>query len=206
MKYRIFACISVLISVIHTLKAEEPPIRTSQFSVGIEKTRLIYGQYLYKNHLKARLNMSVYSEKFGFQYFRANIGYQTNIKNILLSGDYFFGSAFNGTYFNTGANLNVSAELFKRLLLAAQLSPWYDSGYGYTSCWEAKIGCKIITQIAIKIGYTTVPEYRMSEKRILGGFDFMVSKLYVSPYLSIGTKSNTGGRNIRVLFDFGYNF
>lgn len=180
--------------------------RKNQFAAGIENTRLVYGKYIYNNHITAKLDVSVYSEKLGFQYARGTVGYQTKIKFLELNGEYFFGSAFNGNYFNTGARLEVGATLIKRLLLDVKLVPWYDSGFGYTTCFEALAGCRITRHIDVKVGYTTVPEYRMSEKRFIGGFDFRVSRLSVSPYITMGRNADTGGNNIRVLFGFEYLF
>lgn len=186
--------------------AEEAASSTNKFSVGIENNRLIFGQYTYKDHFTAKLNVSAYSEKLPFQYVRATIGYKTNLNLLLLEGKYFFGSAFNGSYYNTGVLLNARAKFVKRLLVEASIAPWFDSGYKYNTCWEAQIGCVITKHIDIKIGYTTIPEYRMSENRIIGGFDFHVKHISVSPYLSVGTKSKDGGKNIRVLLGFEYNF
>lgn len=203
---RTFLFIIICAFTILLSKADESTSRTSQFSVGIENNRLVFGEYTYKNHFTGRLHVSVYSEKLGFQYVRATLGYKTTLKILDLSGNMFYGSAFNGSYYNCGARIDANATFFKRLLIDAALVPWYDSGYKYTTCWEAKIGCKITRHIDIKVGYTTIPEYRMSENRILAGFNFHISYLYVRPYLSIGTQSADGGKNIRVLLGFGYNF
>lgn len=203
---RIFNIILFLILSLVSVSLSAKEIKVSKFAAGIENTRLLFGQYTYKNHYTAKLNCSVYSEKFGYQYMRGTIGYQTKIKFLNLTGDFFFGSAFNRTYYNTGANIIAEAVLFKRLLIDANLTPWYDSGFGYKTCWQAKLGCKITPNINVKIGYSTIPEYRMSENRILGGFDFEVSHLSVSPYISIGNDSSSGGRNIRLLFSFRYDF
>lgn len=204
--FRTFLFIFLGVFTILSSRAGEPTSQISQFSVGIENNRLIFGEYTYKNHFTGRLNVSVYSEKLGFQYIRASIGYKTAIKMLDISGNLFYGSAFNGSYYNSGARIDANATFFKRLLVDATLAPWYDSGYKYTTCWEAKIGCKITRHIDIKVGYTTIPEYRMSEDRILAGFDFHTKYLYVRPYVSIGTQSADGGKNIRVLLGFGYHF
>lgn len=207
MKYiKTLLLISIVFLLADNAFSQELFQKTSKFEVGIENTRLLYGKYIYKDHLTAKLNVSVYSEKLGYQYIRGTIGYQTKIKNFNLSGEYFFGSAFNGNYFNTAVQLKADAVFVKRLLIDARILPWYDSGFGYTTCFEARLGCKITDKIDVKVGYTTVPEYRMSEKRIIGGFDFKVSHLYVSPYISFGRNADTGGNNIRVLFGFGYQF
>lgn len=204
--FRIYLFLIIGAFIIFPSNAGESISRVSEFSVGIENNRLVFGEYTYKNHFTGRLHISVYSEKFGFQYVRATLGYKTTIKLLDISGNLFYGSAFNGSYYNCGARIDANANFFKRLLVDATFAPWYDSGFKYTTCWEAKIGCKITRHIDIKVGYTTIPEYRMSENRILAGFDFHTSYLYVRPYLSIGTQSVDGGKNIRVLLGFGYNF
>lgn len=190
----------------HAQEIDSSTPKKNQWSVGIENTRLVYGKYIYNSHLTAKLDVSVYSEKIGFQYARATVGYQTRLKFLEIFGEGFFGSAFNGSYVNAGARIGANATLAQRLLLDAQVVPWYDSGWGYNTCFLARIGCKITKHIDIRMGYTTIPEYRMSEKRVIGGFDFHVNHLYVSPYLSVGTDSKTGGNNIRVVFGFGYLF
>lgn len=201
----ILAVTAILLSCITTY-SQNAPSALSRFDIGIENTRLIFGQYTYKDHYTARINVSAYSEKPGYQYVRASFGYKRSLSAVNLEGKAFFGSAFNGSYYNTGAIVSADTRLAGRLLLDAVLAPWYDSGFGYTTCWEAKIGCVITNHIDIKAGYTTLPEYRMDEKRVLFGFDFHVSQLYVEPYLSIGTKASDGGKNIRVVFGFGYRF
>ena len=179
---------------------------TSHFAVGIDNTRLIYGKYSYKDHLSAKLNISVYSEKISFQYIRATVGYRTSIKRLNLEAAYFWGNAFNASYYNTGAFITADIVLIRRLLLDATLAPWYDSNFGYTTCWEGKIGCKITDHINLKLGFTSIPEYRMSENRGIACVDFHVSKLYVTPYLTAGLKASDGGKNIRIGFRFGYQF
>lgn len=205
---KLISWIILIFSTYYNGRAEEiyQTVPVSQFSVGIDNTRLIYGKYTYKNHLSAKLNVSAYSEKISFQYVRGTIGYKNSLKCFNFEGSYFFGSALNRFYYNTGANITGEVILIKRLLLDATLSLWYDSGFGYKTCWEGRIGCKITDHINIRLGYTTIPEYRMSEKRFIGGFDFHVSNLYVSPYITAGTKSSEGGKNIRVGFGFEYKF
>ncbi|MCH5246396.1 MAG: hypothetical protein J1E84_08020 [Muribaculaceae bacterium] len=204
-KYLISSLLFLLLGSL-AIEAQNSKQNNHIFSVGIENTRFVYGQYIYKQHLITKLDISVYSEKLGFQYARGTIGYQRSFAMVNLRGEYIFGSSFNRSYYNTGAMIAADALFAKRLILNAKISPWYDSGYGYTTCYEAKIGCKITDHIDINAGYTNIPEYRMAENRIIAGFDFHVSKLYVAPYLSIGTKSNQGGKNIRILMGFGYEF
>ncbi|MCH5215467.1 MAG: hypothetical protein J1F10_00895, partial [Muribaculaceae bacterium] len=166
LKFLVFAFFLYIPSVVN---AEEESYYPNKFSLGIENNRLIFGQYTYKDHFTAKLNVSAYSEKLSFQYARATLGYKTSLNLFLLEGKYFFGSAFNGSYYNTGVILNARAKLVRRLLVGATIAPWFDSGYKYNTCWNAEVGCVITRHIDIKLGYTTLPEYRMSENRIIGG-------------------------------------
>ena len=50
--------------------------------------------------------------------------------------------------------------------------------------------------------YTTVPEYRMSEKRIRAGFIFKDNNLSVSPIMSIPAKKDF--KSMRVLVSMDY--
>lgn len=207
--FTILSLLTVLLSCHLTADAQESEQqgrRRSQFAVGIENTRLVYGKYTYNEHLTVKLNLSAYSEKIAYQYVRATVGYRTTVSNLNLEGSGFWGSSFNGFYYNAGAKIAGDMVLAKRLILETSLVPWYDSGYKYTTCWDGKVGCIITYHINIKMGYTTIPEYRMSEKRLIGSLDFHVSNLYVTPYITVGTKSSAGGRNIRVGFGFEYRF
>lgn len=205
---KLISCVILLFLTHNNGRSQEISQATpvSQFAIGIDNTRLIYGKYTYKQHLSAKLNVSAYSEKISFQYMRGTIGYKTSIKCFNIEGSYFFGSTLNRFYYNTGANFAGDIILAKRLLIDATLSLWYDSGFGYKTCWQGRIGCRITDHINIRLGYTTIPEYRMSENRLVGGFDFYVSNLYVSPYITVGTKASDGGKNLRVCFGFGYQF
>ena len=87
------------------------------------------------------------------------------------------------------------------------MNPHYDSGYGYKTCYNAGLGVVITSDINIFGRYTTIPEYRMSEKRAHIGLDFHVKNLNVIPVLSIGTTATeSGSKNLRVLMSFNYRF
>lgn len=205
---KLISCVILLFSTHYYGRAQEisQTVPVSQFAVGIDNTRLIYGKYTYKKHLSVKLNVSAYSEKISFQYVRGTVGYKSSVKCLNIEGSCFFGSALNRFYYNTGAKVTADIILAKRLLIDSSLLFWYDSGFGYKTCWEGRIGCKITDHINIRLGYTTIPEYRMPENRLIGSFDFYVSNLYVSPYITAGAKSSDGGKNIRVGFGFGYQF
>ncbi len=180
----------------------------SKVGVGVKNNRYIYGELMFKDHYALGLNVSVFSEKIGFQYAKAYFGYRNSIiKNLdyTVSGE--FGSALNGSYYSGGAKAGITYTAFKRLFIDAVINPHYDSGYGYKTCFSAGPGVIITNEIDFFVKYTTIPEYRMSEERLHIGFDFKVKKLSVTPILSVGTSAqNGGGKNFRILMSFNYIF
>lgn len=178
----------------------------SQISVGVKNNRYVYGEYLLKNHYEAGIEVSVFSEKLGFQYARGRVGYTNSFGNFSADGKAYYGSAFNRSFYDAGASAHAKFTVKERVFVGATLNPHYDSGYGYTTCYEAGLGVNITPEIDIFANYTTIPEYRMSEKRIHLGLDFKVDNLRVSPILSAGTSASDGGKNVRVLVNFNYKF
>lgn len=178
----------------------------AQISVGVRDNRHIFCEYLLKNNYLFKLEESVYAESFGFQTLRADVAYTSTVSNLQYSGGLYFGSAYNGSYFITGANINLRLTLFKRLLLMGGLNPHYDSQVKYKTCYAAGAGVRITKNIDFSVAYTTIPEYRMSENRVKGGFRFSVSKLEVEPQLSISVKGNDRFKTLRALMSFKYTF
>lgn len=81
-----------------------------------------------------------------------------------------------------------------------------DRANGYNTCYEAVAGVSIVKAINLLAGYSTIPEYRQSEKRALVGFDFHVGHLNVSPVLSLATTGASKANRLRLLMNFNYQF
>lgn len=178
----------------------------SQISVGIRNNRFINVSYLYKDHYSIKLEQSVFSESFGLQYMRGYVGYQTALGDFQLKGSAYFGATFNRLYFSTGTSADVRFRPSQWLIVDARLTPHYDSGFGYTTCYYGGIGCGITKQIDILAAFTNIPEYRMPEKRFNIGFDFHVKNLKVIPRLSLNISRNSGPKSLRPLIDLEYTF
>lgn len=179
----------------------------AQISVGIRNNRFVNVSFLYKDHYSARLEQSIFSEKFGLQYMRGYLGYKTPIGKMLeLSGTAYFGATFNRFYYSTGASLEVRLRPYRILIVDGKFNPHYDSGFGYTSCYYAGLGSYITKQIDVLIGFSNIPEYRMPEKRLSIGFDFHVKNIAVRPKLSLNLSSDAGPKSIRPIIDFEYTF
>lgn len=181
-------------------------LASAQISVGMRDNRFIYGAYTYKGHYVATLEQSVFSEKMGYQYMRGYAGYRGEAKIFNYSAVGYFGSTFNRSYWSAGAKANVNCLIKNLLILDGTLNPHYDSGDGYSTCWNAGGGFRLTRHIDLLAAYGNIPEYRMPEYRLKAGFKFHVGALSVAPRLSMMIRSGHRERSIRTLIDFNYNF
>lgn len=179
---------------------------TAQFSVGLRDTRYFYGQYTLHQHYFGRIEQSVYSEAISHQYMRGYLGYKTLWQNWNFEGSVYFGSTFNRNYHNEGAMLNAKYSFWKRLFISGTFNPHHDSDYGYKTCFNAYGGVNITNALDVIAGYSTLPEYRMSEKRVRIGVDFHTGALNVSPLVSLATTGASKTNRLRMMVSFNYNF
>lgn len=179
---------------------------SAQISAGIRDSRYVYGTYSLNSGLKFTLEHSLYSEKPGFQRIGAAIGYGS----VLPAGFDWRANIFGATTWNRNYQVaSADASLgyhYSRMGLHATINPRYDSGLHYMTCWQAGVSVKITAPIAFVADYTTIPEYRMSERRIAAGFRFCDNALSVTPRLSFSADDNTAFKNIRVLISMNYDF
>lgn len=178
----------------------------AQISVGSRSNRFIYVTFMYKDHYNVRLEQSLFSEKFGLQYIRGYVGYNTSVGVLGFKGTAYFGSTFNRFYYSTGASAEVRIRPHRLLIIDGKFNPHYDSGFRYATCYYGGAGVCITKQIDILVGYTNIPEYRMPEKRLNMGFDIHVKNLTVRPRLSLNLSSNSGPKSLRPFIDFEYTF
>lgn len=175
-------------------------------SVGVRQNRHVFGEFLLKDHYLFRLEQSVYSQKIGFQTLRADVAYTGAVGGLRYTCGLYFGGAYNRSYGLTGAKIGLDYTAFRRLIVMGELNPHYDSGLKYKTCFSAGLGVLITKAIDIKAAYTTIPEYRMSEKRVRAGFDFHVAHLAVVPEVSMSVSGNDKYKTLRALMSFKYSF
>lgn len=178
----------------------------ARFEAGVRDNRHVYASYTLRSHYVFKIEQSVYAEKFGYQYIRAYAGYKGAAASLSYSGQAYFGTAYNGSYRSFGALAGARYGFLKRLSVDARINPHYDSGYGYKTCFSAGAGVGITKAIDFVAAYTTIPEYRMSEKRVQAGFDVRVGGLCVSPRLSIAAEGASKAKTLRALMSFSYVF
>lgn len=178
----------------------------AQFGVGVRDNRYVYGDFCFKNHWIVKLEQSVYSEKFGYQTLRGYIGYKAKVQSFSYKVQAYFGSPYNGSYYSTGVLADGSYTFINRLTINATLNPHYDSSIGYETCFYAGVGVVLTKHIDILAGYTTIPVYRESEKRVLAGFNFHLGNLSVKPQISIAAAGSTKAKSLRPAMNFEYKF
>lgn len=175
-------------------------------SAGGRDNRFIYGELTYRNHWHAKLEESLFAEKIGYQYLRGYAGYTGTWRMIDYGGSLYFGSTYNRYYNSFGARIDAKVHIGRICYVNATLNPHRDSGMGYHTSFLAGGGVKLTKDIDFVAAYTTIPEYRMWEKRIRGGFDIHVSKLSVRPELSVSGSGTDKEKSIRALIGFRYDF
>lgn len=177
-----------------------------QFGVGVRDSRFVYGDFTFLRHWEVELEQSIFSEKIGFQYLRGYAGYKGDWKSLDYKAQAYFGACYNGDYHSYGLLASARYTLFNRVMVDGKINPHYDSGYGYKTCFYAGAGVRITDNINVMAGYTTIPEYRMSEKRVHAGFDFHVKRLSVQPLISFETDGSRNTKTLRTLVSFRYQF
>ncbi len=178
----------------------------AQFGAGIRDSRYVYGVYSPVTSLGIMLDHSLYSEKMGFQRVGLGIDYSMRFgEGFKWQAGVYGATTWNRNYqvFNVHTMLGYQ---YRRLGITAVLQPHYDSELKYTTTWMAQADVRMINNICFLVAYTTIPEYRLSEKRLRGGFEFQVSKLKVRPELSFSVDKNTSFKNMRVLMSMHYDF
>lgn len=194
---RTISCIFAILSIL-AVKA--------QFSVGIHDSRYVYGTYSPVDNLDLTLQHSLYSEKFAFQRIELAAGYGMPFASMFHWHTGIYGATtWNGNYQVVGAHASLSFD-YRRIGISGRIQPIYDSGLKYMTTYAFSARAKIISNIDLLAAYTTIPEFRESEKRLRGGFEFKVNRLKVSPQLSFSLEQSSRFKNMRVLMSMNYDF
>ena len=175
----------------------------SQVYLGYRNARHIYAGYNINKSFSAEVEHSLYAEKFGFQRVRLYGNYQSDFNNFGLKVSPYFGTLWNGDYQDFGALVAASYTLgrFTPMLTA---NPNYDSQLKFKFNYSGMLSVRVINELDIFGEFTTIPEYRISEKRLRLGGDFHVGKLSARPTLSLPVED--GVKSVRVYCDFRFSF
>ena len=177
---------------------------SAQIHIGLRDNRYARIGYTLKDSYLFTLEHSIYSEKFGFQKARLYVGYKHNWKNLGIQANLYASTLWNGNYQDCGVLATAHYRIFNPWIVYATLNPHYDSEYDYMTCFTVATDVEVIKGLALTAQYTTIPEYRLSEKRVRAGLHLSYGNLSVTPLLSIPTDGNT--KSIRVLCSFSFSF
>lgn len=176
----------------------------SQVSVGYRNMRHIYVDYSFNKSFAVEAEHSLYAEKFGFQRIRIYGIYNRDFNRFRLRAVPYFGTIWNGKYQDFGAIVGGSYT-FGRVTPVASVNPNYDTQLHFKFNYSGLLYVRIIDAMNLFGEFTTIPEYRISEKRVRLGGDFHVWKLSARPTVSLPVDKG-GTKSVRVYCDFRYTF
>lgn len=181
----------------------------AQVEVGLRNNRYVHAGYLYRGHWGVEVEHSLYSETIGYQYVRIAGGYLAKVSGVYFYVAPFWGTTWNGFFWNSGAFLGARYRLpdgIRWLGVNAMVNPRYDSGIHYDTCWRVGLDFFINSEISVEADYTTVPEYRVSEKLWRLGVRFTSGRLSVTPRVTMPADGRDRNTHLQTLVDFSYQF
>lgn len=158
------------------------------------------------DHAFVRAEHSVYSYEARNQYWRLYAGGMARVPFVSFEGSAFYGRTWGGSYWSAGALLTARALPLGPVSVTATLNPLYDSALKYHTCFSAGLAVKVCKPVSLLASYTTIPEFRESEKRVRAGVEVSVGGLRVRPELSVAAESEHRSRSLRLLMSCSYTF
>lgn len=177
-----------------------------EFGAGVRDSYYISAQASYAGHAMLKAEHSVYSYDARYQYWRLYAGGMASVPYADFEGSAFYGRTWCGSYWNSGALLTARVNPPGPVSVFATLNPLYDSGLGYHTCFSAGAAVRVFKPVSLRVSYTTLPEFRESEKRVRAGVEVKAGGLSVVPELSIPTNRTNRSRRLRLLISFSYTF
>lgn len=175
---------------------------SAQVHLCLRDSRYLGVAYHFLDKFDLKLEHSMFPEKLSFQYIRANAEANFSIEYLVISYKLYSGMLYNQNFYDVGADLKMNYTFINRIDLFADVNPHYDSGYEFETNYGVGGSVRVYKGMGLIGQYTTVPEYRMSEKRIRAGFIFKDNNLSVSPIMSIPAKKDF--KSMRVLVSMDY--
>lgn len=175
-------------------------------TAGIRDTRYIFADVTFDSHAYLRAEHSVYSYDFIYQYWRLYAGGKLAVPYADFDVNAFYGRTWCGNYYSAGAHVSCRILPPGPVSIFGTLNPLYDSGFSYSTCFAAGLAVRLCKPVSVRASYTTIPEFRESEKVVRAGVDVHVGGLSVVPELSIPVDSRNRSRKLRMLMSFSYTF
>ena len=184
--------------------AQTDTCSTRSIYVGLRNNKYVFAGYQ-GGSWSVGLENTLWTRNPNEQYLRLNGRYNLNTKlwDIQLSAHAFAGANYAGRYYDGGLQVGLDKAV-GWFSFGAGIMPFYDSSFGYNTCYTVHAACRVIQEASIVVNLTNIPEYRMVEHRIVPGVLFKARKLWVRPELSIPLNDNI--QFTRVLVSFRYDF
>ncbi len=175
----------------------------SQIKICLRDTYYAQVGYITKTNYEIGIEHSLYSEHMRLQKIRLLVGYHYLKNNTSLSAVPYFSTLWNGYYQDCGAYLTGNVCLLKHLYASAIVNPHYDTGIKYMTNYSLGLRVGSYYGLSIVGEYTTIPQYRVSEKLINIGVEVKIGTLWVRPELSLPMSGDR--KTGRVICSFGYS-
>ena len=184
--------------------AQTDTCSTRSIYVGLRNNKYVFAGYQ-GGSWSVGLENTLWTRNPNEQYLRLNGRYSLNTKlwDIQLSAHAFAGANYAGRYYYGRLQVGLDKAV-GRFSFGAGIMPFYESSFGYNTCYTVHAACRVIQEASIVVNLTNIPEYRMVEHRIVPGVLFKARKLWVRPELSIPLNNNI--QFTRVLVSFRYDF
>lgn len=179
-------------------------ILQAQIYLGFRDSQYVLGGFQSESGFYAEAEHSIYPEHLGYQKIRLYAGYNHCWKTISADVKCYGSTLWNGYYQDFGM---LAAGIFNPvacLSIDVSLNPHYDTGVGFHTNFSAGAGVRVHRNLSLIAHYSTIPEFRIPEKRIRVGMWFKVATIEVKPELSIPADEKL--KNVRVLFSMKYSF
>lgn len=174
--------------------------------IGIAKTRYVYAGTTFKNHFGVFLSESLFSENFKNQQIELTGFYRNTLYKFSYIGGFKTGSSWCGSYQRYAIFAGIAYRPFERWSLETKLRPNYDTGYGYSTDWAVGLKFNAFQPLWLNLDFTTIPDYRKSEKRLHFGALFNVGALSASAIISIPVEGDQKFKTWRILMGLNYCF
>lgn len=176
----------------------------AQIRLGIRDNKFVGVSYAYNKVWSIKLEESIFSEDFKYQYVRGYLNFEHRRENVGIKLSPYYGIQWNGNFQDYGILCNAEYVYSHTFIIHGILNPHKDTSFGYTTCYEIGGILNATSNIGFCLCYRNIPEYRVTSKRIRAGMIFSEGRLMVAPLLSIPTDETI--KNTRLLINFEWTF
>ncbi len=182
-----------------------------QIEVGLRDNQFARASYKSTQGWLVGYEQSLLNVRLKEQSARLFAGYVFDKKTWALRSAAYYGSEFSGSWHTTGAIIDGTLRL-PGVYFEGILNPNYDSGLGFTFCYQAEVGVGLLNssdghnRVDLCASYGDIPEFRLPTQYIRAGLKFSVNNLWVKPTLCFPLKDTANGQKyLRVICSFGWS-